>query len=119
MNILFIHDDSKQGLVHVHNLESERIDINSMVGGWFDCVRTKDGALVGYVNDTGLTDGMAPNITASLLFGRPLYGPCVVVGGRNEAGEYDGDNHDVPESVIRGLLPMNDIFRMRPESTTV
>lgn len=119
MNILFIHDDSQQGLVHVHNLTPDHIDINSMVGGWFDCVRSRDGAIVGYVNDTGLTDGMAPNLVASLLFARPLYGPCVVVGGLNEAGEYDGDNHDVPESVIRGVLPLNDIFRMRPESTTV
>lgn len=119
MNILFIHDDSKQGLVTVHDITPDSIDINSMVGGWFDCVTTRDGALVGYVNDTGLTDGMAPNVMASLLFARPLYGPCVIVGGLNEAGEYDGANHSVPEHVIKGVLPMNDVLRMRPESTTV
>ena len=119
MRILFIHDDSEQGFVTSQNLSPERLDIRSMVGGWFDCVRTDDGALVGYVNDSGLTDGMAPNVMASIVFGRPLYGPCVVVGGLNEAGEYDGDNHDVPENRALGLLLMNELFRLRPESTTV
>lgn len=39
---------------------------------------------------------MEPNALASLIFGRPLVGPCVIVGSMSPSGEYDGENYDVP-----------------------
>lgn len=57
--------------------------------------------IVGYVDDEGLYDQSAePNYLASVAFGRaePLMGNVVVVGGVNpDTGEYDGDNHDLPD----------------------
>lgn len=57
--------------------------------------------IVGYVDDEGLYDQSAEvNYLASAAFGRtePLVGNVVVVSGINpQTGEYDGDNHDLPE----------------------
>lgn len=72
--------------------------LNSICEGWLDCVRRDD--IVGYVNDEGLLIGLDPNILASVLFGRPLVGNVVVLGALNERGEYDGDNHNVPEMYL-------------------
>lgn len=90
----------------------DHLHIADMVGGHFDVV-TFDynanalGALdaprdaqefvaVGYLNDTGLVDGLPMNAMGSIMFGRDLYGPIVVVSGTSPNGEYDGDNHDIP-----------------------
>lgn len=70
--------------------------INSLVGGYIDCV-TNGENIAGYVHDEGLLIGLAPNLVASVLFGRPLVGDCVVVGYLNERGEYDGNDYDIPE----------------------
>ena len=57
--------------------------------------------IVGYVDDEGLYDQSAEvNYLASAAFGRmePLVGNVVVVSGINpQTGEYDGNNHDLPE----------------------
>lgn len=106
--------------------------IGEMVGGLFDAVRfdydaeaieildapasAQEFVAVGYVNDTGLLDGMPVNIMASIVFGRELRGPVVVVSGTSPNGEYDGDNHDVPtwfsdavfEGGLHGLAGMLD-----------
>ena len=88
-------------------------DIRSLVGGWFDAVTVdfsdelleimeiKDSTMgfvaVGYIKDTGLIDGLPVNVMASIMFGRDLFGPVVVVSGTNpKTREYDGENHDVP-----------------------
>lgn len=115
MTYLLINDDSNKGTASVLAGNPDHIEINSLVGGWFDCVRTQDGVLVGYVNDTGLIDGLPANIHASMIFGRPLYGPCVLVGGMSPDGEYDGDNHPVPDHIARAILSANAIFGLRPE----
>jgi hypothetical protein len=75
--------------------EGGHLVLNELCGGWIDCVRTED--IVGYVNDEGILIGLAPNALASLLFGRPLVGDVVVLGALNDEGDYDGENHDVPE----------------------
>jgi hypothetical protein len=87
--------------------------INSLVGGYIDCV-TNGENIAGYVHDEGLLIGLAPNLVASVLFGRPLVGDCVVVGYLNERGEYDGNDYDVPAEfmserfhLIAGLI-LND-----------
>jgi hypothetical protein len=72
--------------------------LNELCGGWIDCVRNDD--IVGYVNDEGLLIGLDPNVLASVLFGRPLVGDVVVLGALSEEGEYDGENHDVPEQYL-------------------
>lgn len=72
--------------------------LNELCGGWIDCVRNDD--IVGYVNDEGLLIGLDANVLASVLFGRPLVGDVVVLGALSEEGEYDGENHDVPEQYL-------------------
>lgn len=69
--------------------------IRSFTGNWFDCVRGDD--IIGYVDDEGLMNGSKVNLVASIVFGRYLCGTVVVFGCLNADGEYDGDNHDVPE----------------------
>ena len=78
--------------------ENGYLVLNELCGGWIDCVRNDD--IVGYVNDEGLLIGLDPNILASVLFGRPLVGDVVVLGALSEEGEYDGENHDVPEQYL-------------------
>jgi hypothetical protein len=78
--------------------ENGYLVLNELCGGWIDCVRNDD--IVGYVNDEGLLIGLAPNVIASVLFGRPLVGDVVVLGALSEEGEYDGENHDVPEQYL-------------------
>lgn len=88
-------------------------DIVRMVGGYIDAVRfdfdrysmdvleapvdADEFVAVGYINDTGMVDGLPVNAMASIVFGRELFGPVVVVSGTNPNGVYDGDNYDVPE----------------------
>jgi hypothetical protein len=83
--------------------------LNELCGGWLDCVRNED--IVGYVNDEGLLIGLDPNVLASVLFGRPLVGDVVVLGALSEEGEYDGENHDVPEQYLsEGFLKVAELF---------
>ena len=83
----------------------EYTDIQTMVGGAFDCVTAKvaGNIIVGYVHDEGLLIGLEQNWFASALFGRNLVGPCVVVAGESPSGEYDGENYDLPESFFQFL----------------
>lgn len=81
--------------------------LNEICGGWIDAVRTDE--VVGYVHDEGLLIGLAPNLVASALFGRPLVGNCVVLGVLNERGEYDGENYDAPAPLF------SDAFREMAE----
>lgn len=79
--------------------------INELVGGWFDCVRNYDNdeptsQIVGYIHDEGLLIGLPINYVASALFARPLVGDCVIVGALSEQGDYDGENHDLPEAFL-------------------
>ncbi len=83
--------------------------LNELCGGWIDCVRNED--IVGYVNDEGLLIGLDPNVLASVLFGRPLVGDVVVLGALSEEGEYDGENHDVPEQYLSdNFLKVAELF---------
>lgn len=75
--------------------------IKEAVGGWLDTVTTENGLVVGYLHDEGLLIGLPVNTVASLLFQRPLVGNVVLVGAVSPDGEYDGENHDLPESFFR------------------
>jgi hypothetical protein len=82
--------------------------IASPTGGWFDCV---PGALFhGYVNDTGIIEGLNLNPIASILFRRIICGDAILFGSLSPQGEYRGsfslndqyvDNeYDIPDFVI-------------------
>lgn len=89
--------------------ENGYLVLNELCGGWIDCVRNED--IVGYVNDEGLLIGLDPNVLASVLFGRPLVGDVVVLGALSEEGEYDGENHDVPEQYLtEGFRKVAELF---------
>lgn len=83
-------------------------EINALVGGWFDAVRGED--FVVYVHDEGLLIGLEPNVFATMLTGQVIVGDVVIVGALNENGEYDGENHDVPEIVVN--LAHNECLRV-------
>lgn len=77
--------------------------IQGYVGGVIDAVRqqvSKDICAVGYVHDEGLLLDLEMNWIASALFMREIRGPVVLVNGFNEANEYDGDNHDLPDAFV-------------------
>lgn len=73
--------------------------IQRIVGGWFDVVRGDEVCV--YVNDEGLLiEGMEPNVLATWITERVIFGNVLVVGSLNDDGEYDGDDHDVPEVYV-------------------
>ena len=75
--------------------------INATVGGWFDCVRSD--RFHGYVNDTGLIDGLPFNPIASIIFGQVICGNAIAFGSFNLENEYDGDEHPIGEDVIEAV----------------
>lgn len=106
--------------------------INELVGGHFDAISFNfdpalfdlaeyglDGAdgtpfvAVGYVHDEGILLDLPINPMASVVFQREICGPCVLVSGTSASGEYDGENHDIPEwfanAVFQGGL--HDVSR--------
>jgi len=84
---------------------SDYTQLCTAVGGLIDVVSTRDlPDVVGYVNDEGLLIGLAPNALASMLFSRPLVGPCVLVGCLSPTGDYDGENYDVPARFMHPTL---------------
>lgn len=72
--------------------------LRDTIGGLLDTVSNDNGSVIGYVHDEGLLIGLPVNTVASLMFSRPLVGNVVLVGGISPDGEYDGENHDLPES---------------------
>jgi len=99
--------------VVVDGLES----IQKLVGGVIDAVRidtqqvnpdtgeeeTPRFTLVGYVHDEGLMLDLEINWVASALFQRRIVGNVVLVSGNSATGEYDGENHDIPDTLFRWL----------------
>jgi hypothetical protein len=78
--------------------QSAHVVLNEHVGGHFDVVRLRD--VVGYVHDEGLLIGLPLNPRASMLFNMTLVGNCVLVGCLDSAGDYDGDDYDVPQHYV-------------------
>lgn len=72
--------------------------VSSDYGDWFDCVRGE--TYHGYVNDTGLVDGLPQNYLASILFGQVICGDTILFGSFSPEGEYDGNEYTVPEWVV-------------------
>lgn len=71
--------------------------VRSETGDFFDCVRNE--SFHGYVNDTGLIDGLPLNPVASILFGQVICGDAILFGSYNTHGKYDGEEHDIPTFV--------------------
>jgi hypothetical protein len=83
-------------------------DFQSHVQGYIDAVSQEfdpsDFGLegeafqaVGYVNDEGINEDLPLNSMASVVFGRQLFGPVVIVSATSPSGERDGNDYDVPE----------------------
>lgn len=86
--------------------------IQRLVGGHIDAVRidaqdvdseSEPFTLVGYCHDEGLILDLEMNWLASALFQRELRGDVVLVSGKSPTGEYDGENYDVPDVMVRWL----------------
>jgi hypothetical protein len=98
--LLPVGDETEPLPISIDGLES----IQGFVGGWIDAVSRKiDPAefdladappvrVVGYVHDEGILLGLPLNKLACLVFGRELYGPCVLV-----ADDGHGGNAELPE----------------------
>jgi len=93
---LLISTDGQHRKIELPKDDSYEI-ITDLVGGYLDSVSNSDGSVVGYLHDEGLLIGLPVNTVASLLFSRPLVGNVVLVGGISPEGEYDGENHDLPD----------------------
>jgi hypothetical protein len=92
-------------------------DIRDIIGNWIDCVRGDD--FVGYVDDEGLVSGLEFNPIASILFGQYLVGDVVVFGSLDENGSYDGNNYDVPESVVTRLNHILAVMNLHRDHSLV
>ncbi len=70
-------------------------------GDWFDCVRGEK--FHGYVNDTGLIDGLPFNPICSIIFGQVICGDVILFGSFSPTDEYDGNEYDIPEWVAQSV----------------
>lgn len=89
--------------------------ISEVVGGWFDCVR--EDTFIGYVNDTGLIDGLPINPVASIMFGRVLCGDAILFGALNAQGVYDGENHAIDPQVASVANIQHFLLKMNAEAS--
>lgn len=92
---LLIKTDGQHRAVELPDERSYEI-LRDLIGGTLDCVRNDKG-VVGYLHDEGLLIGLPINAVASLMFSRPLVGDVVLVGALDQNGNYDGENHELPE----------------------
>jgi hypothetical protein len=103
--------------------------IQALIGGCFDVVSFNaspemigasgdEFTMVGYVHDEGMLIGLPVNAHASLLFGRELVGPVVVVSGTSPKGKYDGENHDLPEW-FNEFVFSGEVHEVATQMTTV
>jgi hypothetical protein len=77
--------------------------IQSHVGGHFDVVRkpvNDEIYAIGYVHDEGLLLDMEMNWIASAYFMQEIRGPVVLVNGLSPDGDYDGENHELPNDYV-------------------
>ena len=92
---LLIKTDGQHRAVELPDERSYEI-LRDLIGGTLDSV-SNDKGVVGYLHDEGLLIGLPINTVASLMFSRPLVGDVVLVGALDENGNYDGENHELPE----------------------
>lgn len=81
MRVYKLHTDGSAELVEMPNAtpDEELDSLQDAVGGYIELVRmTDDAALV--VDEEGLCKGLEINGVATLLAGRPIVGPAVLVG---------------------------------------
>ena len=117
--------------VMVDGLES----IQRLVGGVIDAVRidtqqinpntgeeeTPRFTIVGYVHDEGIMLDMEINWIASALFQQRIVGNVVLVSGNSPTGEYDGENHDIPDTLFKWLSTsfVKDVAKTYNESVMI
>jgi hypothetical protein len=95
-------------------VEDNHITIRNIVGGWFDCVRQK--SFHGYVNDTGLIDGLPFNPVASIVFGQVICGDAVLFGSFNAKGEYDGYEHAIDPAICEAVRQQWFLFKTNADA---
>lgn len=95
-------------------------DINQVIkdtvasphGDWFDCVRGE--SFHGYVNDTGLIDGLPLNPIASILFGQVICGDVILFGSRSPEGE-----NDIPVWVVEEVRSTFILWKTNADAQAV
>lgn len=104
-NALIIKADGSPPLIREiaqgETFDAIKETVSSPRGDWFDCVR--GDKFHGYVNDTGLIDGLPFNPVCSIIFGQVICGDVIIFGSFSPTGEYDGYEHDVPEWVAQSV----------------
>lgn len=86
--------------------------LRDLIGGYLEALPFTDGTSV-YIDEEGKLKGLPPNLIATSLMrsiGPGLWpddsicGTMVIVGNLNEIGEYDGEEHDVPNEVVKQVM---------------
>lgn len=90
--------------------------VASEYGDFFDVVaHTGTTRFHGYVNDTGLIDGLPMNPIASIMLGQVVCGNTILFGSLNDKGVYDGDEHDIPQVVVEACVRQHFIWQFSVE----
>ncbi len=103
-----------EGMPSTLMVENTFDTIRDAVGGCFDCVRSK--SFHGYVNDTGLIDGLPFNPIASVVFGQVICGDAILFGSFNAKGVYDGEEHAIDPAIIAGVKQQWFLFKTNSDA---
>lgn len=86
--------------------------LRDLIGGYLEALPFTEGSSV-YIDEEGKLKGLPPNLIATSLMrsiGPGLWpddsicGTMVIVGNNDVNGEYDGEEHDVPDAVIKQVM---------------
>ena len=86
--------------------------VESEFGDLFDVVsHTVPTHFHGYVNDSGILDGLPMNPIASVMLGQVVCGNVIMFGSLDDKGAFDGDEHDIPLVVVEACVRQHLIWQ--------
>ena len=111
MKAIRITPQPDEARVEVIDLDGKLPSLQTEVGGYVELVRFSDDVHA-YINEEGKIQGLQVNLFASLLSqsmeiglrrSDMLVGTVILLGSLNEQGEYDAEDHDIPQRWIDAL----------------